>query len=77
LPNDIGASSAETEAAFRTLWEAGVIEPVDYLPAPENRDSFRVRLALLGDNETKYPPPYQPQNFGPGRRDGLQASGLE
>jgi hypothetical protein len=77
LPNDIGASSAETEAAFRTLWEAGVIEPVDYLPAPENRDCFRVRLALLGDNETKYPPPYEPHNFGPGRKDGLEASGLE
>jgi hypothetical protein len=72
LADDIGATSAETEAAYRALWEAGVIEPVDYLPAPENPDCFLVRVALLGDNETKYPKPYQSETFGPGLKDGRQ-----
>jgi hypothetical protein len=77
LANDIDATSAETSEAYRTLVEAGVLERADYLPAPENADCFRVRLALLGDNETKYPRPYQPEVFGPGRRDGWRPSWRE
>jgi hypothetical protein len=61
--------TAET-IAFRVLCEAGVLERADYLPAPENSDSFLVRVTLLGDNETKYPRPFQSEAFGPGRKDG-------
>lgn len=70
LANDIDATSAETAEAYRSLCEAGVLERADCLPAPENPDCFHVRVALLGDNETKYPRPYQPEVFGPGRKDG-------
>lgn len=77
LADDIGATAAETETAFRTLWEAGVIEPVDYLPVPARADSFHVRVALLGDNGTKYPVPYVPQSFRPGRKDGRQPAWAE
>jgi hypothetical protein len=74
LANDIAATSAETAEAYQTLCAAGVLERVDYLPEPENPDSFRVRLALLGDNETKYPRAYQPEIFAPGRKDGVRSS---
>jgi hypothetical protein len=70
LATDIAATGAETTEAYRALCEAGVLERADYLPAPENPDCFRVRVALLGDNETKYPRPSQPEVFGPGRKDG-------
>jgi hypothetical protein len=77
LADDIGATSAEAEAAYRELCEAGVFERADYLPAPENADCFRVRLALLGDNESKYPRPYQIETFGPGRKDARPAAWLD
>lgn len=77
LADDIGATAADTEAAFRALWEAGVIEPVDYLPRPPNSDCFNIRVALLGDNETKYPPAYEPQNFGPSLKDGRRPASAE
>lgn len=65
LPVDIKESAEDTEDAFRALWEAGVIEPVDYLPAPENPDAMLLRIAMLGNNETKYPQPYPgPHGFG-------------
>jgi hypothetical protein len=69
LANDIGATRAETEEAYRTLCESGILELADYVPAPENADCFCVRLTTLGDNESKYPRLYVPQDFGPGRRD--------
>ena len=34
LANDINATSADTTEAYRALCEAGVLERVDYLPAP-------------------------------------------
>jgi hypothetical protein len=77
LATDIAATSAETTDAYRTLCEAGVLERADYLPAPENPDCFRVRVALLGDNETKYPRPYQPEVFGPSRKDGWRPAWRE
>ena len=65
LPVDINESPEETEDAFRALWEAGIIEPVDYLPAPENPEAMLLRVAMLGNNETKYPQPYPgPHGFG-------------
>jgi hypothetical protein len=70
LATDLDATSAETAEAYRELCEAGVLERADYLPVPENPDCFRVRVSLLGDNETKYPRPFQPEAFGPGRKDG-------
>jgi hypothetical protein len=70
LASDLDATSAEASEAYRVLCEAGVLERADYLPAPENSDSFLVRVTLLGDNETKYPRPFQPEAFGPGRKDG-------
>jgi hypothetical protein len=77
LATDIAATSAETTEAYRALCEAGVLERVDYLPPPENPDCFQVRVALLGDNETKYPRPYQPEVFGPGRKDGWRPAWRE
>ncbi len=70
LADDIAATAAETEDAYRTLCEKAVIEPVEYLPTPENPDYFLVRLAVLGDNETKCPRPYKPESFGPSLREG-------
>ena len=60
LASDIDATSAETSEAYRALCEAGVLERADYLPSPGNPDCFRVRVALLGDNESKYPREFQP-----------------
>jgi len=55
-----------------------VLEPVDYLPVPERADSFNIiRVALLVDNETKYPVPYVPQNYRPGRKDGVKPAWAE
>jgi hypothetical protein len=65
LASDLDATSAEASEAYRVLCEAGVLERADYLPAPENSDSFLVRVTLLGNNETKYPRPFQPEAFGP------------
>jgi hypothetical protein len=77
LATDIDATSAEAGEAYRALCEAGVLERADYLPPPENPDCFRVRIALLGDNETKYPREYHPETFGPGRKDGWRPSWRE
>jgi hypothetical protein len=77
LATEIDATSAEAGEAYRTLCEAGVLERADYLPPPENPDCFRVRVALLGDNETKYPREYHPETFGPGRKDGWRPSWRE
>jgi hypothetical protein len=65
LATDIGATCAETEDAYRTLCESGILELADYVPAPGNPDCFCVRLTTLGDNESKYPRPYVRQDFGP------------
>ena len=77
LASDIDATSAETSEAYRALCEAGVLERADYLPSPENPDCFRVRVALLGDNESKYPREFQPETFGPGRKDGWRPTWQE
>jgi hypothetical protein len=69
LSTDIDATREETEEAYRTLCESGVLELADYVPAPANPDCFRVRLTTLGDNESKYPRAYVPQEFGSGRKD--------
>jgi len=77
LASDIDATSAETDEAYRALCEAGVLERADYLPPPGNPECFRVRVALLGDNESKYPREFQPETFGPGRKDGWRPSWQE
>ncbi len=77
LASDIDATSAETSEAYRTLCEAGVLAQADYLPSPGNPDCFRVRVALLGDNESKYPREFQTETFGPGRKDGWRPSWQE
>ncbi len=77
LASDIDATSAETGEAYRALCEAGVLERADYLPSPGNPDCFRVRVALLGDNESKYPREFQPETFGPGRKDGWRPTWQE
>lgn len=58
-------ASAETTEAYRTLCEPGVLERADYLPPLENSDCFRVRVALLGDNETRYRVPTSPKSPAP------------
>ncbi|HKO48950.1 MAG TPA: hypothetical protein VJV79_14560 [Polyangiaceae bacterium] len=77
LASDIDATSAETGEAYRALSEAGVLERADYLPSPGNPDCFRARVALLGDNESKYPREFQAEAFGPGRKDGWHPSWQE
>ena len=77
LATDIDATSEETGEAYRALCEAGVLERADYLPPPGNPDCFRVRVALLGDNESKYPREFQAEAFGPGRKDGWRPTWQE
>jgi hypothetical protein len=40
-------------------------------------DCFRVRVALLGDNQSKYPREFQAEAFGPGRKDGWRPTWQE
>jgi len=68
LASDIDATSAETGEAYRALCDAGVLERADYLPSPGNPDCFRVRVALLGDNESKYPGDSRQTRSGRGER---------
>lgn len=72
LPTDIGCSPEETAAAYRALYERGVIERVDGLPnvSPE---ALALRLVVSGRNDSKHPAPYREEKFGfPGARIGGQ-----
>jgi len=71
LASDIDATSAETGEAYRALCEAGVLERADYLPPPGNSDCFRVRVVLLGDNDSKYPREFQTEAVRAGTKGRL------
>jgi len=63
LPTDIGCSREETTAAYRELYEEGIIERVDGIPNLR-ADSIALRVVVQGVNESKHPGEYRDEVFG-------------
>ncbi len=69
LPSDIDASVEETSAAYRSLYERGLLERV--MHEEPHSDAVCVRLVCEPFNDRKHPTPYEPVEFGgPGTRLG-------
>ncbi|HEY3351714.1 MAG TPA: hypothetical protein VGQ83_00570 [Polyangia bacterium] len=71
LPGDIDCTPEDTAAAYRALYERGLIERV---ALPNLRpEALAVRLVVPGRNDSKHPAPYRAETFGfPGARVGGQ-----
>ncbi len=68
LPGDIDRTAEETAAAYRTLYERGLVERVDGLPNLGD-DAIALRLVAAGLNGSKHPAPFREEGFGyPGAR---------
>jgi hypothetical protein len=70
LPGDTNRTPDETAAAYRALYERGLVERVDHLP-DLREDALALRLVASGLNASKHPAPYREEKFGyPGARIG-------
>lgn len=68
LPGDTRLGNEETLAAYRTLYERGLIQRVDGLVDDES-DRLAVRLIEEGFNDSRHPTPFREETFGfPGNR---------
>ncbi|MBI2390077.1 MAG: hypothetical protein HYV09_10850 [Deltaproteobacteria bacterium] len=78
LPGDIDRTAEETAAAYRALYERGLIERVDGVPNLRD-DAIALRLVAAGLNGSKHPAPFREETFGyPGARiAGKRTTGNE
>jgi hypothetical protein len=68
LPTDVGSTPEETRAAYRSLYERGIIERVDGFPGCGD-DGLALRVVVQGLNGSKHPAPFREETFGfPGAR---------
>jgi hypothetical protein len=74
LPGDTGLEPEETAAAYRDLYDRGMLDPVE---AEDGKDQRVWRLVVEGINESKHRLPFSDASFGyPGARiDGQRTMG--
>ncbi len=75
LTTSFDASNASRDTLWYYKWHGGEsrsrhASAARRHPVGRAADCFRVRVAFLGDNESEYPREFQPETFGPGRKDG-------
>jgi hypothetical protein len=79
LPTDISVSPEQASAAYKELYERGLIERVDAAQTQERPDRLALRLVVQGVNDSRHAALYEEETFGyPGARiEGKQTCGTE